>query len=51
MSNFSGLAMSRVEMKKVKGGQTCHAHTSGGKVTSYGWGGCHGSKNCYTYSC
>ena len=29
MSNFSGLAMSRVEMKKVKGGQTWHCQCNG----------------------
>ena len=31
MSNFSGLALSRMEMKKVTGG--CSAQTSGGNTT------------------
>jgi hypothetical protein len=30
MSNFSGLAMSRMEMKKVTGGVTCSFETSDG---------------------
>ena len=49
--NFSGNVISKSEMKSVNGGQTCHANTSGGHVTSYGYGGCGGHGNCYTYEC
>lgn len=40
MSNFSGLALSRMEMKSIKGG-TCYVGGGGGSPTT-----CAGAKQC-----
>jgi hypothetical protein len=53
MSNFSGLALSRTEMKGVKGGcWATYAYSNGANhVVAYGWGSCGKNSHCYNYSC